>query len=282
MNTSSSSIRSSRRVTTDVMVEVLECSLGGTPETEAMWLELRNAAITDRRLLVAQRCSAALGDVAKAQYLGAIIADAKRASAMEGGGDGLNNYAVKARLAMLDKQGRLLKVCCWRTARLTPPFRCTATCTAWTGRLKWQRARRTPTQKTYVASTWIGLKQTGQEEAAGAVKEREGDHLGAIRFYLRGGLPGRAAAVVIANHARSTDFDRSLVEEIAAALKRGDMYERAGELYGTMPLTDQRRQRRLSPAVTRTEGRLSSAAAVGHRPRRSDRWRKSGAIIWST
>ena len=62
------------------------------------------------------------------------------------------------------------------------------------------------------------------------MKEREGDHLGAIRFYLRGGLPGRAAAVVIANHARSTDFDRSLVEEIAAALKRGDMYERAGEL----------------------------------------------------
>ena len=91
----------------DAAVEVLEALPGGTPETEAMWLELRNAAITDRRLLVAQRCSAALGDVAKAQYLGAIIADAKRASAMEGGGDGLNNYAVKARLAMLDKQWKV-------------------------------------------------------------------------------------------------------------------------------------------------------------------------------
>ena len=63
------------------------------------------------------------------------------------------------------------------------------------------------------------LKQTGQEEAAGGVKEQEGDYLGAIRFYLKGGLPGRAAAVVVHNHARAP-FDQSIIEEIAQALKR--------------------------------------------------------------
>ncbi len=215
----------------DAAVEVLEALPGGTPETEAMWLELRNAAITDRRLLVAQRCSAALGDVAKAQYLGAIIADAKRASAMEGGGDGLNNYAVKARLAMLDKQ--------WKVAEglLLENGQTDAAIQMYRDMHRLDRAVEVATSKAHPNAENLRrehldwLKQTGQEEAAGAVKEREGDHLGAIRFYLRGGLPGRAAAVVIANHARSTDFDRSLVEEIAAALKRGDMYERAGELY---------------------------------------------------
>jgi len=79
----------------DAAVEVLE-PLELTPETEAMWHELRNAAVEDRKLVVAQRCSAALGDVAKAQFLGGINADAKAAAAAEGGGDGLEHFAVKA------------------------------------------------------------------------------------------------------------------------------------------------------------------------------------------
>jgi intraflagellar transport protein 172 len=77
------------------------------------------------------------------------------------------------------------------------------------------------------------LKQTGQEEAAGGVKEREGDYLGAIKFYLKGGLPGRAAAVVVTNHGRAP-FDKGVVEEISQALKRGEMYERAGELFDAL------------------------------------------------
>lgn len=39
------------------------------------------------------------------------------------------------------------------------------------------------------------LMETGQEEQAGAVKEREGDYMAAIGLYLKGGLPGRAAQV---------------------------------------------------------------------------------------
>lgn len=39
------------------------------------------------------------------------------------------------------------------------------------------------------------LLETGQEEMAGQVKEREGDSLGAISLYLKGGLPARAAHV---------------------------------------------------------------------------------------
>ena len=44
------------------------------------------------------------------------------------------------------------------------------------------------------------LLETGQEEKAGQVKEVEGDYLGAISLYLRGGLPARAAQVGVGGH----------------------------------------------------------------------------------
>ena len=40
------------------------------------------------------------------------------------------------------------------------------------------------------------LLDTNQEEKAGEVKENEGDFLGAINLYLKGGLPARASNVV--------------------------------------------------------------------------------------
>lgn len=40
------------------------------------------------------------------------------------------------------------------------------------------------------------LLQTSQEDKAAAVKENEGDILGAITLYLKGGLPAKAAQVI--------------------------------------------------------------------------------------
>lgn len=37
------------------------------------------------------------------------------------------------------------------------------------------------------------LMETGQEEQAGEVKEREGDYIAAISLYMKAGLPARAA-----------------------------------------------------------------------------------------
>lgn len=47
------------------LLETLEL----TPETEAMWRTLSNMAIKESKLAIAQRCFAALGDVAKVRYL---------------------------------------------------------------------------------------------------------------------------------------------------------------------------------------------------------------------
>lgn len=47
------------------LLEILEM----TSETEAMWKTLSNAAIKEQKLAIAERCYAALGDVAKTRYI---------------------------------------------------------------------------------------------------------------------------------------------------------------------------------------------------------------------
>lgn len=41
------------------------------------------------------------------------------------------------------------------------------------------------------------LLESGQDEEAGRVKERDGDFVGAIMLFLQGGLPGKAAQVTL-------------------------------------------------------------------------------------
>ena len=49
-------------------METLE-PLEMTPETEAQWHQLARAALDDGKLIIAERCYAAVGNIAKAQYL---------------------------------------------------------------------------------------------------------------------------------------------------------------------------------------------------------------------
>jgi hypothetical protein len=62
------------------------------------------------------------------------------------------------------------------------------------------------------------LLETGQEEQAGAVKERDGDTMGAINLYLKGGLPGRAASVVMKTGPGT--FERGVLDNIATSLTK--------------------------------------------------------------
>jgi intraflagellar transport protein 172 len=49
-------------------VDLLE-SLELSPETEAMWATLSRMALADRKLAIAERCFAALGNVASCRYI---------------------------------------------------------------------------------------------------------------------------------------------------------------------------------------------------------------------
>ena len=67
-----------------------------TPEIEANWKTLAKLALEQQNLYVAERCYAALGNIAKADYLRKI----NKLVATES----IDNFRVQANLAVLDKQ----------------------------------------------------------------------------------------------------------------------------------------------------------------------------------
>ena len=65
---------------------------------------------------------------------------------------------------------------------------------------------------------------TNQEGKAGELKERDGDYMAAINLYMKAGMPARAARVVTSYEELMNNSD--LVNRIASALIKGNMYER--------------------------------------------------------
>ncbi len=74
-------------------------------------------------------------------------------------------------------------------------------------------------KKTY--NQW--LNDTDQHEVAAAVKEKEGDTMGAINLYLRANIPIRASKLLMNN--RDLIHNQDLVGKIATALVKSDLYE---------------------------------------------------------
>ena len=68
------------------------------------------------------------------------------------------------------------------------------------------------------------LMDTSQEERAGELKEIEGDYHAAINLYMKAGMPARAAR--LATSQEELISNRDLIQRIAAALIKGEFYER--------------------------------------------------------
>ncbi|KAJ1542591.1 hypothetical protein HK096_009222, partial [Nowakowskiella sp. JEL0078] len=78
------------------LLETLEL----TTETEAMWKILGQLALENRRLLIAERCYAALGDVARTRYLNSLNNSFDPS-------DPNSDHMIRAKIAVLDKQFKL-------------------------------------------------------------------------------------------------------------------------------------------------------------------------------
>ena len=74
------------------------------------------------------------------------------------------------------------------------------------------------------------LMETQQEEKAGEVKEAQQDFLSAVSLYLKAGLPARAARLALSNDQLAANTD--VINRIAAALIKGEFYERVGDVMG--------------------------------------------------
>ncbi|KAL0620762.1 Intraflagellar transport protein 172-like protein [Plecturocebus cupreus] len=73
------------------------------------------------------------------------------------------------------------------------------------------------------------LMDTQQEERAGELQESQGDGLAAFSLCLKAGLPAKAARLVLSREELVANTE--LVEHITAALIKGELYERAGDLF---------------------------------------------------
>eukprot|EP00798_Chlamydomonas_sp_ICE-L_P014196 gene14196-20166_t len=183
-------------------VRVLE-PLELAPETEAQWMELSELALQQGQVVIAERCYAALGDVARTRFLHRIVKMAQRAELEQPGSNGFEHPSVLAQLAVLNKQ--------WAAAEsiLLQHGRVDEALVMYQEAHRWEDA--------------IRVAVSARHPDADALKTRY------YRWLLdTGGLPARAAAVVMQNKGSN---DPAVVEDILQSLARANLYERQGELY---------------------------------------------------
>ncbi|XP_048583111.1 intraflagellar transport protein 172 homolog [Nematostella vectensis] len=203
-------------------------SLEMSPETEAMWKTLSRLALEARQLHIAERCYAALGDVAKSKALKQINKIADQV-AEEMGGDGTNHVLVRAKLAVLDKNFKLAESYLLEQGHVDEAIEMYQELHKWDEAIAVAEATGHPELENLRSNHYHWLSETGQEEKAGVVKEVEGNYMEAINLYMKAGLPAKAARLAMSKEDLAQSAD--LIERIAAALLKGGLYEKAGELF---------------------------------------------------
>ncbi|KAM9496806.1 intraflagellar transport protein 172 homolog [Clarias gariepinus] len=196
-------------------------------ETEAMWKTLSKLSLEAQQLHIAERCFAALGNVSKARFLNKTnkIADSVL---KEPGGDGKEHYQVKARLAMLDKNYKLSEMYYLEQNAVSEVMEMYQELQMWDNYIAIAEAKGHPDLDNLRRSYSAWLIETKQNEKAGEMKESEGDYVGAVNFYLKAGLPAKAAWLAMN---RDELLSSSIVTRITSALIKEEFYERAGDLF---------------------------------------------------
>ncbi|OPJ79336.1 intraflagellar transport 172-like protein [Patagioenas fasciata monilis] len=205
-------------------LETLEMST----ETEAMWKTLSRLALEARQLHIAERCFAALGNMAKARFLHETNTIADQA-AQEHGGDGTDHYLVRARLAMLDKNYKLAEMIFLEQNATEEAMDMYQELHMWDECIMVAEAKGHPMLDKLRRGYYEWLLDTQQEEKAGEVQEGQGDYLAAINLYLRAGLPARAARLAMGRDELLTHGD--VINRVSVALVRAELYEQAGDLF---------------------------------------------------
>uniref|UniRef100_F6S4V7 Intraflagellar transport protein 172 homolog n=1 Tax=Ornithorhynchus anatinus TaxID=9258 RepID=F6S4V7_ORNAN len=205
-------------------LETLEMS----SETEAMWKTLSKLALEAKQLHIAERCFSALGHVAKAQFLRKTNEIADRVS-QEYGGEGTDFYQVRARLAMLEKNYKLAEMIFLEQNAVEEAMAMYQELHRWDDCIAVAEAKGHPALEKLRRGYYKWLMETQQEEQAGELQESQGDGLAAVSLYLKAGLPAKAARLALAHEELLANTE--LVGHITSALIKGELYERAGDLF---------------------------------------------------
>jgi len=202
-------------------------ALADSPEVQAMWAQLSAAAVSDGDLRIAQRCAAAVGDVAMARFL-EDVKEAKFRAEEELGYRGSDHYLVRSRMSLLHKDLQAAENELLNQGKLNECIEMYQKLFKHEAAIRVAEQCRHPEAAEMRRAHYQYLLDSNQEEAAAALKEREGDFVTAINLYLKGGLPGKAANVIISNDIQQPV---QLLETVATALTRAGMHDRAGDFF---------------------------------------------------
>ena len=204
--------------------------LADSPETRAMWAKLEEAALERGKLLVAERCASATGDMPRARFLKKTRKVAKDAAAQLGV-DGNEYWLVRARLCQLKGDFSGAEAIYVENGKIEDAIEMYQALHRWDEAIEVAESRGLPEAGEMRRQYFKYLQDSGQEDKAAALKEREGDHLSAINLYLQGGYPGKAASIIVS---RPGNFNQDLLQRVVRALTAAGMHEKAGELLEKM------------------------------------------------
>uniref|UniRef100_A0A1I7Y2L2 TPR_REGION domain-containing protein n=1 Tax=Steinernema glaseri TaxID=37863 RepID=A0A1I7Y2L2_9BILA len=208
-------------------------------DADSMWKHLAQVALEHRNLLVAQRCYAALNDIARVMFLQQTLEIAD-----EAGDEGVSHFRVRARLEIMKKNFKEAERIYLENNALDEAIEMYQSLHQWEEAINLATARNHPDLEQLKAKYYRNLFDSGQEEKAAEaschcpwkdstvslqIKEREGDLSGAIDLYLKANLAAHAARLLLQNP--KLLGDDLLVENVCAALLQNGNFERAGALY---------------------------------------------------
>ena len=206
-------------------MEILE-ELELSPEAEAMWRQLSGLALQAGNLRIAQRCAAATGDVAMGMYLNTVN-DVKAKAEEEMGLRGADHYLVRSRMALLTKDLKAAEEELLNQNKVDECIEMYQKLHKRDEAIRVAEMMRHPDLVEMRQAYFQYLLETNQEEQAAALKVHEKDFGRAIDLYIKGGMPAKAAEVVLHNQIRT----KNVLETVATALGRAGLHDRAGEFY---------------------------------------------------
>lgn len=207
-----------------------------TPKTEGIWRQLASVAVQEMKLHIAERCYAAMGDVANVEAIRQIRKLAIAASkASEGATNGYEHWSVQAELFIMKRDFKQAEQIYLEMGKVEEAI------AMWDEMQRYEESMAIATSRGLddLASRrsryYEWLMETKQFEKAAETKEKDGKYMDAINLYLRGGTPARAANVVTSYDLKP---ETPLLEAIAAALFKAQVYEKAGDFFQTLKMGD--------------------------------------------
>ncbi|KFG28952.1 putative intraflagellar transport protein, partial [Toxoplasma gondii p89] len=199
-------------------------------------------ALADGFLDVAQFCYAILGDLARSRFLRNASRPAKHSEKREesheddpsqGPGDTQREagkpYLLKARLAVFNKQFSVAEAILSENDDVDEAIEMYRNLHMFDASIRLAvRENRDVTQMKVQFHRW--LMESGQEEKAGEAALRNGkDPELAVKCFMDGGLPFKAAGAIASNE--QVSFSPTLLASVAAALSACKLHERAGDIF---------------------------------------------------